>query len=145
MDIFCAYFDVQGFYINGIFHPAEMCMISKKETFHAKVKKDCNCKPSKEERKSMIYLTANHHGLALTDEGVHFRRMQSMVTKVYHRSKSEPSIYIACKSKESSDLLDYFGLPNVHLNKLNVSHEEIDSERRTCHFHDQSKKIQMLT
>ena len=34
MDIFCAYFDVQGFYIDKIFHPIEVCMASKKETLH---------------------------------------------------------------------------------------------------------------
>ena len=80
MDIFCAYFDVQGFYINSIFHPVEICMMSRNEVFHSKVRKDCNCKPSKEERKGMIYLTGNYHGLKLTDEGAHLNRVKSMVT-----------------------------------------------------------------
>lgn len=49
--------------------------------------------------------------------------------------KSEPSIYIACKSKEAEDLLDFFGLPNMNLNALNVCHGNINSGQPPCRFH----------
>lgn len=75
MEIFCAYFDVQGFYIDGVFHPVEICMKTKKEIFHSRVKKDCNCRPSNQENKSMVYLTKNYHGLTLTDDGIHFKKL----------------------------------------------------------------------
>ena len=64
-----------------------------------------------------------------------------MVTKIYHRSTLEPFIYIACKSKEASELLDYFALPNMHLNELNVNHTDIDTGCHPCQFHDQLKKF----
>ena len=55
MNIFCAYFDVQGFYIDKIFHSIEVCLADKAETLHVKVKKDCRRKPTKQEQKSMFF------------------------------------------------------------------------------------------
>lgn len=141
MDIFCAYFDVQGFYINGLFHPAEVCMITKKDIYHVKVKKSCNCNPTKQEQKNITYLTKYHHGLEITEEGIHFKRLRWDLKKIYNRVLAEPSIYIACKSKEAAELLDFYSLPNLNLNDFNVNHVDIDTGRRPCRFHDQSKQF----
>ena len=137
MEIFCGYFDTQGFYIDGVFQPVEVCFITAKETLHTLVKKNCSCSPSIEEKKSIYYLTKKYHGLKLSNSGIDIKSLRYIIRKMYNKAICRTSAYVACKSKEAEDLLDPFGIENMNLNSMGRDFKDINTRTRPCSFHKQ--------
>lgn len=136
--IYCGYFDTQGFYIDGRFHPVEIAVLSENFLFHAKVAKECPCVPSKEEKSQISYLINNHHGLKYTEgDGVNNADLTVLI-KEFHESSAEGlTCDWAVRSKEAEIVLRRLDIPCVNINeRYDATFKKIDKKNLPCYLHD---------
>lgn len=139
MDHICAYFDTQGFYINNLFHPAEVALLADGRIIHLKVRKACDCSLSQDEKNQAKYLTTYLHGLEINNEGVSSQEMKEIIVKYFRASRKNGYVLAACKSKQAEELLDWMDIPFVNINNLyGASFKSIDDDRKPCINHKQN-------
>lgn len=139
MDHICAYFDTQGFYINNVYHPAEVSLLADGRLIHLKVRKSCDCSFSQEERKQANYLTSYHHGLEISNDGVSKDEMKEMMVKYFRASRTNGYVLTGCRSKQAEELLDWMDIPYVNINNLyGVTFKAIDGGRKQCINHKEN-------
>uniref|UniRef100_A0A158P4E8 Uncharacterized protein n=1 Tax=Tetranychus urticae TaxID=32264 RepID=A0A158P4E8_TETUR len=129
----CAYFDTQGYYINGNYHPVEVSMFGKGQIIHLNLEKTCSCEFSKEEVHSIM---RNDHGLKPRKRGINDDKMANIIKFFYKSFRSFPADMVGVISKESEMILKSLKIPTVNLgDKYDASFSTIRSGRRPCYLH----------
>ena len=138
MEYICAYFDTQGFYINGSYHPVEVVIFDNEYLVHVKVAKTCDCNPSSKEENQIKYLETNHHGFRYDNwcGGIDPYELKEMLLAFYQSCRSNTKLLVACRSKEAESLLDNFNIPKLNINEsYGASFKQIDLKNEPCYLH----------
>lgn len=79
------FLDIQGFKINNCFHAKEICIQSKNQTFHDVVRASFEFRIlTKEEKKSVLWLTTNHHGIQWENGRLNEIEAQNIIRMFVH-------------------------------------------------------------
>ena len=134
---FFAYFDTQGFYIDGYYHPAECTILTDDYLVHVKVKKTCDCAPTSRDTKQLNYLKYHHHGFQLDDveNGIEYSDLKVYLIDLGRHAK-ETHQEVACRSKEAQMILDRFEVPNININRVfSATFNTINLHYKPCYYH----------
>ena len=128
MDKICAFFDCQGFYIDGDFAPREAAYTDFYKTCHFSVDPNWKCSTiSEADQRSSAYLMENHHGLSILmgdGENLPADMLKLEIEKCYRRTRSV--FRVAVKSKEADEYLASCGIPTINLLIYGATHKNID-------------------
>uniref|UniRef100_A0A158P513 Maelstrom domain-containing protein n=1 Tax=Tetranychus urticae TaxID=32264 RepID=A0A158P513_TETUR len=137
MDIICAYFDTQGFSVDGTFLPREICLLNDSATINLMVDQIYS-KPTDKEKIQIEYLTNKFHGLELVPKAsVKEDYAKTLIKLFYEFSRDGRKYYMACKSKESENYLTELHIPVLNILQVyGATHKTINRDQKPCTFHN---------
>lgn len=137
MDIICAYFDAQGFTIDGVFQPREICLLNDNSIINLIVNQKY-FQPTEKEKIQIEYLTNKFHGLDLEPKNsVKEDYAKTLIKLFYEYSLEGRKYYMACKSKESEKYLTELHIPVLNILEVyGATHKAINRGQKPCTFHN---------
>ena len=137
MDRICGYFDTQGFYHKGLFHPLEVAVLGGCVTMSAAVDHNLNpTKFSKKDKKNVNF-AEKYHGIPCcsTNQRMDPQLLPIMLQNFYEGRATDSKYLIACKSLEAERILTTLAIPCINIVDQGATWKNISNGRKPCHLH----------